>query len=170
MVGRSSRCHVVIEHESISRRHAELEIDDSRAVLRDLQSRNGSYVNERRVSTAEVFPGDRLRFGDVDAVLASTQPEAAEPGSDMPTPVCERRTVEKCREQLTKAQSRVLDQLLRGLSEKEIGVELRISENTVHHHVDAIRKVFDVDSCRELMALFVLPGLNGVPRRRNGRQ
>ena len=55
-------------------------------------------------------------------------------------------------EQLTPAQRRVYEQLLRGRSEKEIKVQLGISINTVHSHSRAIYKRFEVSSRAELIS------------------
>lgn len=63
-LGRSRNNHVVIEHDSVSAAHAELQQIDQRIEFVDLDSRNGSWVNNRWVSRAEVVVGDELRLGD----------------------------------------------------------------------------------------------------------
>lgn len=48
----------------VTRRHAELQFDGAQAVVRDLGSTNGTYVNGRRLTTATVLPeGGRLDIG-----------------------------------------------------------------------------------------------------------
>ena len=69
MIGRSSSCDFVIAHDSISRRHAMLTRDGDRVVITDLGSTNGTYVNGRWITQAEVLPGDRLQLGRLDLVL-----------------------------------------------------------------------------------------------------
>lgn len=49
-------------------------------------------------------------------------------------------------------QRQVLDYLLAGHSEKQIADMLRLSPNTVHHHVKALHKHFGVSSRSELLA------------------
>ena len=43
MIGRSSACQLVLGDDTVSRRHAELRIEDGRWLLRDLGSSNGTY-------------------------------------------------------------------------------------------------------------------------------
>jgi hypothetical protein len=63
VIGRSSACQLVLGDDTVSRRHAELFVDEGRWVLRDLGSSNGSWVNGRRIVEAEVRPGDVLHLG-----------------------------------------------------------------------------------------------------------
>ena len=51
---------------------------------------------------------------------------------------------------LTKRQREVLGLLLRGKSEERIGEELGLSRHTVHNHVKALHRSFDVSSRSEL--------------------
>ncbi|HEU0306805.1 MAG TPA: FHA domain-containing protein [Lysobacter sp.] len=63
-IGRDPACDVVIAHPSVSRMHAELYHQDDRWRLRDLGSKNGSFVDGIAV-TDHPIPGDCwLRFGD----------------------------------------------------------------------------------------------------------
>jgi hypothetical protein len=63
VIGRSSACELVVEDDTVSRRHAELELRDGTWRLRDLGSRNGTWVNGRRAADVEVRPGDELQLG-----------------------------------------------------------------------------------------------------------
>jgi DNA-binding winged helix-turn-helix (wHTH) protein len=49
LLGRHPAAEVYVEHPSVSRRHAALTIDGGGAVLRDLGSRNGTFVNGRSI-------------------------------------------------------------------------------------------------------------------------
>lgn len=57
--------------------------------------------------------------------------------------------------QLTPRQREVLDYLLDGDSEKQIAFALDLSRATVHEHVTAIYRHFEVSSRPELLALFI---------------
>jgi hypothetical protein len=80
ILGRSSDCHVTIEDPLVSRHHARIVLEGDRAVLYDLNSRNGVKVNGAGVKEpVELKDGDRLRIGTqelvfcrVDAVPATT--------------------------------------------------------------------------------------------------
>lgn len=59
-------------------------------------------------------------------------------------------------EPLTPTQYRVAEQVSRGLSEKEIGVKMFISEKTVHNHTYAIRKKWNARSAVDICRIFIL--------------
>jgi hypothetical protein len=65
-IGREAGSDVELRDEKVSRHHAVIETDASgRVVLRDLGSRNGTFVDGARVSGSRVLRGgERLRIGD----------------------------------------------------------------------------------------------------------
>jgi hypothetical protein len=69
LVGRHAGCDVVLEHLSVSRRHARLSFRDGHWVLRDLDSTNGTRVNGQRVIRCRLEPGDRLRLGSAELLV-----------------------------------------------------------------------------------------------------
>ncbi len=78
-VGRVAECDVVLDDDSVSRRHAELYRDERGFYrIRDLDSANGTFLDGRPVAKDELLPdGARLRFGDVE--LLFWKPAAAPP-------------------------------------------------------------------------------------------
>jgi adenylate cyclase len=72
-LGRSSECDIVIPDGWISARHALLEVRGDRVWIVDLESRNGTFVNDRRVREAPLRPGDRVALGQT---LADVRPGA----------------------------------------------------------------------------------------------
>ncbi|HEX6641223.1 MAG TPA: FHA domain-containing serine/threonine-protein kinase [Thermoanaerobaculia bacterium] len=63
MVGRDRTCSIVLAHPAVSRRHARISVGGKEPVLEDLQSANGTYVNNTRIDRAVLKPGDIVRFG-----------------------------------------------------------------------------------------------------------
>jgi eukaryotic-like serine/threonine-protein kinase len=63
MVGRDRTCAIVLAHPAVSRRHARITVTGREPVLEDLQSANGTYVNNTRVDRVVLKPGDIVRFG-----------------------------------------------------------------------------------------------------------
>lgn len=63
VVGRDDGCGVVIRDASVSRQHAVIERTEGCYTVTDLGSTNGTCVNEQRVRSALLQPGDRIRFG-----------------------------------------------------------------------------------------------------------
>ncbi|WP_375765823.1 FHA domain-containing protein [Archangium gephyra] len=68
VVGRQAPATVVLEDDSVSRKHAEVEQTPQGAVLRDLGSANGTLVNGEPMGTEPVVlqPGDIITFGMVE--------------------------------------------------------------------------------------------------------
>jgi hypothetical protein len=63
VIGRAPECGVVLGDTNISRRHAQVALDDGAVVVTDLGSTNGTFLNGRRVTRATVRPGDELTIG-----------------------------------------------------------------------------------------------------------
>ncbi len=78
-VGRSSEAEVYVDDASVSRAHARIRVQDGRVTVRDLGSKNGTYVNGAMLGDADhpVAPGDALRFGDVVAQLRAARSSKA---------------------------------------------------------------------------------------------
>jgi hypothetical protein len=69
-IGRGEENDVVIPHASVSRQHARLMRRDGGFELMDLNSTNGSYVDDRQVhGSAFLSAGTQLRLGDIRFVL-----------------------------------------------------------------------------------------------------
>ncbi len=69
VVGRSAECHVQLADPWVSSMHAMFERRGGSLWVVDLDSRNGTYVNDARVREAALSPGARLRFGKTVAEL-----------------------------------------------------------------------------------------------------
>jgi hypothetical protein len=74
--GRAQNCDVVVNDESISRQHAEIIVKADQVEISDLESRNGTYRDGELLRKAMVASGDRLMFGDVDAVIERAPADA----------------------------------------------------------------------------------------------
>ena len=60
---------MVVEHQSVSRHHAELTARNGKFRLRDLNSQNGTFVRGDRVSQTDIANGESLRLGDAELTL-----------------------------------------------------------------------------------------------------
>lgn len=63
-IGRDQANNVVINSDSVSRRHVRLTLEGRRRVVTDLQSTNGTYVNSRQILSQELENGDQIKIGD----------------------------------------------------------------------------------------------------------
>ncbi len=62
-IGRAAVNDIIIPDQSVSRRHAEIVMSEKEFVLRDLESRNGTFLNGRRISSRSLRDGDEIRVG-----------------------------------------------------------------------------------------------------------
>lgn len=63
--GRSSQCDIVINDAHMSRRHAEISLRQNVLRLVDLQSSNGTSVNNQKIGERVLRPGDKIQFDHV---------------------------------------------------------------------------------------------------------
>ena len=78
VLGRSSECGVLLDSETVSRKHARVSIREGSVFIEDLGSRNGTFVNGKQVvEKVQIKPGDAVQFGDVRFELFQTPPEEA---------------------------------------------------------------------------------------------
>jgi adenylate cyclase len=69
VIGRAGSCDLVINDTSVSRRHAQLAVNNGSCVVTDLGSRNGTFLNGDQIETAELHDGDRLVLGEIQLKL-----------------------------------------------------------------------------------------------------
>ena len=74
VLGRQRDNDIVIKDKTVSRRHALIAETPRGFVLRDLESRNGTYVNDGEIGDVDhvLRTGSRIRLGSSDVTLAFT--------------------------------------------------------------------------------------------------
>lgn len=80
VIGRDSSCDISIPVEHLSRKHAELTLQEGKLFVTDLGSSNGTFVNGNRVNRIELHPGDKLKFDVLTFTIDGPQQE------DLPDP------------------------------------------------------------------------------------
>ena len=130
-VGRDPTNDIVLDDDrQVSRRHAELRLRGDQWVLTDLNSRNGTRVNDRAVRLLPLVDGDRLQVGRATfAFIAGDDPNATE--ADLVREV-------HATGLLSEREREVVALVALGLADKEIGERLHISTSTVRSHLDRI--------------------------------
>jgi len=81
VVGRQPDCDIPIIAEEISRQHARLQVTPDGVMVEDMGSANGTFVNDKRVHTALLKPGEELRMDTVRFMLMSPGMEAPKPAA-----------------------------------------------------------------------------------------
>jgi phage FluMu protein Com len=71
IIGRTG-ADLSLDDEEVSRRHAALEIREDRFFLKDLGSTNGTFVDERKITEAEIFDKGEFRIGGTQIMLIVT--------------------------------------------------------------------------------------------------
>jgi hypothetical protein len=71
VMGTAADCDIVLPDKYMSSRHAVLRHEEGTFVLVDLDSTNGTFVNDRRVSKEELIDNDRVRLGRTELKFKS---------------------------------------------------------------------------------------------------
>ncbi|WP_017307172.1 adenylate/guanylate cyclase domain-containing protein [Spirulina subsalsa] len=146
IIGRSPNNHIAIKHNSLSRRHAEIIVTPHRVILRDLNSLNGTFVNERQIHTEQIVqPGDKIVCGMVIFKLIqkgfspfATSPDSQEQGIDTQgIPIVR---------QLSPRQTRIeIQDILDSSSPRQTGSALKIREqNEAQRALDKLKILLEV--------------------------
>ena len=68
-MGRTPRADFIVDAALVSRVHCRITAGRDRLEVEDLQSTNGTFVNDRRVEKGHLADGDRLRIGRVELTV-----------------------------------------------------------------------------------------------------
>jgi putative nucleotidyltransferase with HDIG domain len=89
-VGRVTQCEIHVDDQAVSRRHCTLTVHGSDLVVTDLESANGTFLNERQIASTTARPGDLIRVGSTileyrDPASRQRPAQAANVGTDIDT-------------------------------------------------------------------------------------
>ena len=74
-IGRARSNQIIVDHPTVSVHHALLLRTGASYSLKDLNSKNGTWINGDCVTDAELKDGDTIQFGSVTAVFARSDRE-----------------------------------------------------------------------------------------------
>jgi pSer/pThr/pTyr-binding forkhead associated (FHA) protein len=151
-IGRSPRNDIVIADSQTSRLHAVIDLLGVAWCVRDVSSRNGTYVNGSRVSQqTPLSAGDEIRVGRTRIVLRTEAPASH---ADVEATVAQHRSP-----RLTHRERDVLlalflpvfltDTLTEPATLPEIAKSLWITEAAVRHHLGNLYEKFGIDGSGE---------------------
>jgi pSer/pThr/pTyr-binding forkhead associated (FHA) protein len=72
-VGRATQADFILDVALVSRIHCRLTAGDHNLEVVDLESTNGTFVNDRRIDAASLAAGDKLRIGRVELTVNRAQ-------------------------------------------------------------------------------------------------
>jgi len=65
VIGRREDCDLCIPLMIVSRKHCQLNVENDKLNIRDLGSRNGTFINGKQIADSIINPGDRVQIGPV---------------------------------------------------------------------------------------------------------
>ena len=74
VLGRREECDLILSDLDVSLAHAAIVHVQGRPAVYDLGSRNGTFVNDKRVSLAYITPGDNLALGPCQLTVENGEP------------------------------------------------------------------------------------------------
>lgn len=156
IIGRGKDCEIQLLDQKVSRQHAEIWERAGQVFVRDLNSRNGTFVDEQRIVGDLQVADESLRIGDVAFVIVrpiSVQ-DANIDNATTQNATKYSKTPNAAHLGLAESHCQVLRLLVQGASEKQIAGFLDLTYNTVHSYVKEIYRQLGVHSRSELLARF----------------
>ncbi|HUU00103.1 MAG TPA: FHA domain-containing protein [Myxococcota bacterium] len=80
VIGRAPECDVVLPDQLVSRKHARIEKRADGWYVVDLDSGNGTFLNDERVSESLLYNGDLIQVGDAAISFAAPGSDSSRPG------------------------------------------------------------------------------------------
>ena len=151
VLGRSDDVDVRVDARGISRRHAKVVIAADTATVVDLDSKNGTFVNGKRVDVSPLREGDDIAVGPV-AVFQFTRRDEDE--------LLDVRTQASAADlsSLTARQREVAELVAQGLSNPAIAERLQLKPRTVTSHLEQVFAKLGIRSRIELTRLLLSRG------------
>lgn len=133
VIGRRDDADVTIRDDGVSRRHASIRVEGEGAVLRDLGSANGTWVDGARAAEARLADGSRVALGGGTVLKFAWADEL------------------EARWQMKLAESALLDPLTGVYNRRHLEERLAAEVAAAHRHGRALSLlVVDVDRFREV--------------------
>ncbi len=143
LLGRDDAADLAFAAEGVSRKHARLVIEATGEIrVLDLASRNGTYLNGRRIEQASLRDGDELRLGAVSLRLRYVGGTIEDAPGMPPNPELP----------LSARELEVAELVAAGLTNAEIGARLFISPATVGRHLSNVYERLGIHSRAALVA------------------
>lgn len=161
LIGRGVSCPIRFDFPEVSERHAILTVRDGKAVVEDLHSANGVYVNGERIDLAVTLDESMVvqigpcMFRVSDESEKSDRQEEVEQiqESPVPAPQPEEVAVDPMRELRRNVQEQIQRELLKRMDMKKLTVQGVDREGLEENARDKIRSIID-----EVIANGRLPG------------
>ncbi|MEL7500068.1 MAG: SpoIIE family protein phosphatase [Planctomycetota bacterium] len=132
IIGRHPECEVQIDDGSVSRQHAKITYDQGQYYIQDLNSRNGTFLNDYPVhAPTKIFDQSEIKICDISLVFSL---------SDEPSRIRQRQTVETGSSHLTNS-SVFIDDFADAQSKVMSQLDIPSHHSKTHHHASAEQKL-----------------------------
>ena len=85
-IGRVEDNSFQIAEPSVSSHHCEVLLRGEDVVVKDLNSTNGTFINDEKITESVLKPGNTLRVGQIELRLENGAPPPPAPGAPAPAP------------------------------------------------------------------------------------
>src|SRR6476659_4070389 len=83
IIGRETAANVCVADASVSRRHSKIEKKDEQFTITDLESLNGTFINDVPVRSRLLEHGDRVRIGESQFLFLTHEGESSSKSSEV---------------------------------------------------------------------------------------
>lgn len=166
-VGKSPDNQLQLDDLTVSRYHLELSISGGEIEVRDLESLNGTYVGDVRLTRARVRPGTTVTVGSNKLLLIAQERDAAlsvppEPDEalELPGVVAKSPAMRKVLQSIDQLAKTRVTVLLQG----ETGTGKEVLARALHERSDRHNKPFEVVDCGSMAPALIASELFGHER------
>ena len=146
-LGRLKGCDVLVDDEAASRRHCTITARENLCVAADLQSANGTFVNERRITSIELAKGDRLRIGSTVLELLDTNaPESGVRTSTTSLSIVEARSQTLVQRAVDPTKLEFLSQIYKRKDDADLLASAQKYLTTLHKVSDLLSRASSVEA------------------------
>jgi HD-GYP domain-containing protein (c-di-GMP phosphodiesterase class II) len=147
-LGRLKGCDVVVDDEATSRRHCTITGRENLCVVADLQSANGTFVNEQRIASTELKKGDKLRIGSTVLELIDTDAPAPKPQTHSTTSlsIVERRSQTLVQRAVDPTKLEFLSQIYKRKDDADLLASAQKYLTTLHKVSDILSRATGVEA------------------------
>jgi two-component system response regulator GlrR len=161
LIGAAPDADIVIDDPTVSRRHLELELVPEGVALRDLGSRNGTFVAGHRVERATVAPGTRVLVGAAELSIEVDASSLSAPAAAPMDGYCGLIGRSSAMQRLYTTLGRLEGSLVPVLIEGESGVGKELVARAIHEGSTRSAAPFVVVNCGAIARDLVLSDLFG---------
>jgi response regulator RpfG family c-di-GMP phosphodiesterase len=157
-LGRLKGCDVVVDDEATSRRHCTITGRENLCVVADLQSANGTFVNEQRIASTELKKGDKLRIGSTVLELIDTDAPAPKPVAHSTTSLSlvERRSQTLVQRAVDPTKLEFLSQIYKRKDDADLLASAQKYLTTLHKVSDILSRASGVEALFDSILVAIL--------------